>query len=229
MWVMTKTGFYSTVEDRANPDVLIVRCRVREDMEATGWPYAETPDADYAFRAMVPRANWAAFIAAETVTINYDNFKDSLTDPVRHEVYMNVWLELLALNPRGWGKYKFLYQPEVLAEFTIPLAGCTLVTPNSRLHWRAKAKLVKDFRQLAYRSASPKRIPTGEHRYIDLTLVRGKGQRLLDPDAIPYACKPLLDGIVDAGLLYDDAEKWCTSTYSQIKDAKPELRVRVEA
>jgi hypothetical protein len=66
MWVFVREGYVSIVEDRLNPDILIVRARIKGDIEAV-WPDAEvihTPVlADYAFRARLKREEVAAGIA----------------------------------------------------------------------------------------------------------------------------------------------------------------------
>jgi hypothetical protein len=125
----------------------------------------------------------------------------------------------------------------IVAAFTIQLGGGTLLTPNTRrkLHWAEQARITKSQRELARLVAHAVKLagPTGFGRTADLprdihlTLVRGKGQRLLDLDALGAACKPYLDGIVDAGLLVDDSPKWCTPHYAQERGVRAELRVRI--
>ena len=58
MWLITTQGFYSVVAHRRDPDKLIVRGRVREDLEALREQIPELrvfsdPDADYRWRAVV--------------------------------------------------------------------------------------------------------------------------------------------------------------------------------
>lgn len=117
----------------------------------------------------------------------------------------------------------------VAAKFTIQLGGATLLTPNTRrrMHWAEQARVTKAQRELASLLAQAWPRQAGHHD-VYLTLVRGKGQRLLDLDAIPSAAKPYLDGLVDAGLLVDDSPRWCTPHYEQIRGPRAELRVRVE-
>jgi hypothetical protein len=93
MWVFSKDGFYSMVEDRDDPDTLIVRSRVEGDIEAL-WPDAEvihTPDGDYAYRAALSRQEVAAAIAKEVLEISYSNYKDHITDKRRSPFYIQVW------------------------------------------------------------------------------------------------------------------------------------------
>lgn len=117
--------------------------------------------------------------------------------------------------------------------FDLPLDGVTLLTPNSRrrMHWRAQAKIAADQRRLAHlaglmaRRSDPN---TTIKRAVHFTLVRGKGQRMLDPDALPSACKHFLDGMVDANLLRGDGAQWCVPSWSQERGPRPLLRVQVE-
>ncbi len=100
MWLFTTRGFYSAVQDRDDPDTIIVRARVRADLEATGWPIEETPDADCAFRARVTRQVWADFSAASAIGIVYDNFKASVADTEyeRAALYRRLWAVLRELQ-----------------------------------------------------------------------------------------------------------------------------------
>ena len=77
------------MQDRADSDI-IVRAPVRADIQANGWPYEETPDADYAFRARVKREVWADFVADAAMAVDYDNYKNTVPedDDARHEAYM---------------------------------------------------------------------------------------------------------------------------------------------
>jgi len=112
----------------------------------------------------------------------------------------------------------------------IPLEGAELLSPNTRrrMHWAAQARITKEQRELACYSSRTAQPIELRHRDVHLTLVRGKGQRLVDLDALGSICKPFLDGIVDAGWLHNDSPKWCTPHYDQIRGERAELRVRVE-
>jgi hypothetical protein len=105
MWCFTRQGFYAAVQHNDDPDLIIVRTRTKEDMVATGWPYIETPDFDYGFRATISRDLWVSFVADAAADVDYPSFKSSLDDPDRYDVYFDVWLALLKLQPPGWGRY----------------------------------------------------------------------------------------------------------------------------
>lgn len=101
MWIFLSDAFLSVVADRDNADRLMVRSRVRGDIErafaAAGVPVpddgvAETPNADYRFRVFVDRAAFASLVLPELVrSIDYPNFKGSVRDDRRHDAYMDAW------------------------------------------------------------------------------------------------------------------------------------------
>ena len=106
MWLFTPQGFYSVVAHRRDADKLLVRARVREDLEALK---EQIPDlrivsdqeADYRWRAIVTRAEWVAALAQLASEIDYDNFKSAVGDrqgDERARIYGHVWGELLALQ-----------------------------------------------------------------------------------------------------------------------------------
>lgn len=111
MWVITPSGFYSTVAHAELPEFVIVRARARADIEAfatfarglTGESgrivYGTT---DYPYRVIVQRNTWGAFLARETSALDYGNFKELIgsRDTFREHVYERVWLDLMALELR---------------------------------------------------------------------------------------------------------------------------------
>jgi hypothetical protein len=82
MWIFSETGFVSAVRKHENPDVITVRSRDRESLEAlattAGVEIAQSPQGDYPYRAFVKPevfAQWVSVVAAE---IDYDNFKSHI-------------------------------------------------------------------------------------------------------------------------------------------------------
>ena len=106
MWLLTTRGFYSVVADRDDASLVLVRSRVEDDLLALrdlapGIDPWHDPDADYPWRAVVPRDEWAAVVAALAAEIDYDNFKGAVAARQGHErawVYAGVWSELRALE-----------------------------------------------------------------------------------------------------------------------------------
>lgn len=112
MWIMLNNAFLSIVAHRDQPDNLCVRARVAGDIEAV-FPGAEvthTPNADYAYRSVLSRALVAQDIAINIRhAINYDNFKNSVSDNDRHEAYLRCWgamRDLQTMKAKKAVKYK---------------------------------------------------------------------------------------------------------------------------
>jgi hypothetical protein len=109
MWIFAKNGFLSIVQHKANPDHLLVRGRVKGDIEHY-FPDARVirlDDADYLYRAVTPRKAVAAVMAKAVEQIDYDKFKPSVTDKRRHRAYFEIWDTLWQLQeqlaPKGLG------------------------------------------------------------------------------------------------------------------------------
>lgn len=84
MWIFTSTGFVSAVVHRDDPDLIVVRARDRESLDAlierTGAEVNPWEGGDYAFRIVVPRDEFTAWTAEQAEAIDYTNFKDSAAD-----------------------------------------------------------------------------------------------------------------------------------------------------
>ena len=98
MWLFTPDGFFSAVQHRDDPDTLIIRGRFPADIErlahALGTEVVLTPTADYPVRTYVNRERWAGYVAAAARAIDYDNFKNAVTQTQghgRHQTYLEVW------------------------------------------------------------------------------------------------------------------------------------------
>ena len=107
--------------------------------------------------------------------------------------------------------------------FTVPLPVAPL-TPNSRTHWGERARCTRLIRgQVALLAASERTrggVPkaTGR-RAVELVLLRGKGERLLDPDNLVAACKPVIDALRDSRWLLDDRASLLDLRVDQRRDA----------
>ncbi len=81
MWLFTPRGFVSAVADADNPDVILVRSRFRGHLqEIFGRPLRvqRTPEADYLFRARIPRMRFEAKLAELARQVDYRNFKAAI-------------------------------------------------------------------------------------------------------------------------------------------------------
>ena len=97
MWICLQDSFLSIV-DKGDPThaTLLVRARRTGDIERV-FPEAAVSSeggSDYAFRARLPRNRVAARIAEAVQAIDYGNFKATVTERRRHDVYMDVWSAL---------------------------------------------------------------------------------------------------------------------------------------
>ena len=96
MWIQFNNAFLSIVENREKKIELLVRARVKGDIEKV-FPEAdvfEDNNADYKYRAFISKAIVAEKIMLKVTEINYDNFKNSVEEIERKKVYGNIWVEL---------------------------------------------------------------------------------------------------------------------------------------
>ncbi len=106
VWLLTPRGFYSAVANRDDPETVLVRARVREDLEQLAGVVGEleileTPDADYRWRTIVSRRAWTGALILMAAEIDYPNFKAEVARRQGHGragVYGEVWAALLGLQ-----------------------------------------------------------------------------------------------------------------------------------
>lgn len=108
MWLVTTIGFYSVVAHRDLPDTLLVRGRVKADLETLKKEVMPSlskviyvSDADYPYRATISRADFNTGMVKLVDMIVYDNFKSAVASKqgfARANVYHKVWSVLLALE-----------------------------------------------------------------------------------------------------------------------------------
>ena len=98
MWLFCEPGFFSAVQHEADPGIIHLRARFKGDLERLFSRHGlkadvqHTPGNDYAYRADVPKADWAAVVAAEAEAISYTNFKNHVHDGTpRDRAYMETW------------------------------------------------------------------------------------------------------------------------------------------
>lgn len=79
---------------------------------------------------------------------------------------------------------------------------------NSRMHWRKKAELIRTWRHASAMLARAMKIPHLERAVVSLDLWP-HDRRRRDPDnLVPGVLKPAVDGLVDAGVVEDDAPEF---------------------
>lgn len=93
MWVFLNDAFLSIVADRDNADRLLVRARFAGDIVAVfaEAEVSETADADYRYRARLPRQRVADALAQQALALTATNFKASVRERWRHDLYLQVW------------------------------------------------------------------------------------------------------------------------------------------
>ena len=93
MWIFTSNSFLSIVEHDQDSGLLHVRARFPGDIQEVfpGADVIETPSADYRFRTSLPRERVAETVARLAREIDYDNFKNSVSDAHRRDEYIKVW------------------------------------------------------------------------------------------------------------------------------------------
>lgn len=102
MWIALNNSFLSIVQNRNNRSELLVRSRVKGDIERV-FPETETFEdlaADYRYRALIERELVAKALASQVSKIDYDNFKNSISEDEyrRHDAYLKVWGNLKTLQ-----------------------------------------------------------------------------------------------------------------------------------
>ena len=109
MWIWTPDGFLSIVAHREDSKRFLVRARRRQHLEA--WfpdhEIIELQDADYRYRANIFRGEVIAAVKRAVEAITYDNFKNTLHDPLDHAAAMSVWLATLRMQPSSKGDDRF--------------------------------------------------------------------------------------------------------------------------
>lgn len=95
MWFCLNNAFLSVVENKDNPEELMVRARKQRHLENV-FPDKKdqiysVPHSDYAVRIKISREEFANLIKEKILNINYTNFKDSVVDDGLHDFYLDVW------------------------------------------------------------------------------------------------------------------------------------------
>lgn len=113
MWVTSKLGFYSIVQDFTRRGHFLVRARVREDLDnlLTAAELKLKPlhlvGSDYEWRVRVSGAQLSRVFFVLEGSIDYSNFKDAVGmapgQGNRKELYSQVWAILKSsLSDLGW-------------------------------------------------------------------------------------------------------------------------------
>lgn len=126
MWIFTVFGFYSVIEHRDDKKLVLIRARIKGDLERLRDRYFKTekgevrlgeitctPAADYPYRALAWKDEFAQAMMHMAEDVNYTNFKSAVSKESsweRHDLYMKVWsimkgAESILRDLRKRGKY----------------------------------------------------------------------------------------------------------------------------
>lgn len=112
MWLFCDRGFYSVVQKQApgvvHEDQLLVRARTRDDLvrlcqdlEISSMEIQATPQADYPYRLVLHRDDFALWVGSRIGALKYPNFKSFILDSFgsfRERIYARVWAACTALR-----------------------------------------------------------------------------------------------------------------------------------
>ena len=93
MWIAHSEGWLSIVAHRDRPDHLLVRARAHDHITSM-FPDAEIYEpgrCDYRFRADILRTVVAETLMERLETIEYDDFKSSLSSHRLHRAMVDIW------------------------------------------------------------------------------------------------------------------------------------------
>lgn len=72
------------------------------------------------------------------------------------------------------------------------------------MHWAPRAELIKNWRNLAHLKARQHRLPKGLHRVMIQAYIHKTNNQKYDAHNLMPTLKPIVDGLVDYGLIPDD-------------------------
>jgi hypothetical protein len=115
MWIFTTRGFFSVVENRENNEQVLIRARVKSDIQEMHKVFfelglkagnvAENFYSDYMYRFVAERMDWISVMEHLMLDLRYTNFKDAvyMADPMelrerRHNTYLKVWSDMRQLQ-----------------------------------------------------------------------------------------------------------------------------------
>lgn len=95
MWIFTKDGFYSVTQHKDDPNLMMIRTRVRKDLETAfgADDIIENSGTDYRFRKTVTKLAAVSYFAVAMLDIDYTSVKDAVdqSDPDRKRWLLDVW------------------------------------------------------------------------------------------------------------------------------------------
>lgn len=102
----------------------------------------------------------------------------------------------------------------------LPLTHSKLLTANDRLHWAARSRLTKQLRQWGYllgREGEGVARLGLQHARVEIEFAY-PDRRRRDRSNLAPTVKALMDGLIDAGLLPDDADRFLDGPHTVIAE-----------
>lgn len=102
MWLFLSDAFLSIVQDKTDPNVLVVRARRAGDIESVfpGALVRSINGRDYQFRAHIDRESVATAMFEQVQNLTHTNFKDSVINVPYHNACSTVWSVMARLQPK---------------------------------------------------------------------------------------------------------------------------------
>ncbi|RCK68292.1 hypothetical protein DT076_16730 [Desertihabitans brevis] len=108
-----------------------------------------------------------------------------------------------------------------MSTWTLPLPWTRPpLSMNDRLHWRKKRPIVAEIRRVGALLARQQKVPACARVEVQLHY-RPKDNRRRDASNLCATSKPLIDGLVDAGVVPDDCEPYLTEVMPRLHPAEP--------
>lgn len=112
-------------------------------------------------------------------------------------------------------------------------APCAFINANTRMHWAKRSALTKAWRQRAFIAARNAHLPHMDQRVtITATAHRDHNRGRWDATNLAPTAKAAVDGLVDAGVLTDDSNKYLVGPDMRAgepwADAALVLTIRIE-
>ena len=105
MWVFCEDGFFSAVA--LNKKQVVVRGRFFADLINLlaklniKTKIIQNPHRDYRYRIIVDKTTWGDYLKQAAERIDYPNFKATMTDDARHDLYLKIWVALKMAQDRA--------------------------------------------------------------------------------------------------------------------------------
>ncbi len=109
-----------------------------------------------------------------------------------------------------------------MTRWTVSTGLITPLSLNDRMHWAQKARITRQVRATVAWNAVSLKIGGQDHVNIQLVYTPAQNRRR-DTDNLWATAKPAVDGLVDAGVVPDDTQRFVTRHEPRITDKDPHV------